>query len=87
LTGVRVIGHRRVPRHGGGSGRYRLAGDRPALRYHLLPATRALTCCAGSTDAAAYHKALALAPTDIERRYLARQLAEIASGDPTGHLS
>ncbi|MBC3189653.1 sigma-70 family RNA polymerase sigma factor [Pseudonocardia sp. C8] len=49
----------------------RLAG------YHLLPATRAdLLRRAGRTGeaAAAYEEALALAPTEAERRYLARRL-------------
>jgi RNA polymerase sigma-70 factor (ECF subfamily) len=47
--------------------------------YHLLPATRAdLLRRLNRTDeaAAAYREALALAPTDVERRYLAARLAE-----------
>jgi RNA polymerase sigma-70 factor, ECF subfamily len=47
--------------------------------YHLLPATRAdLLRRLNRTDeaAAAYREALALAPTDVERRYLAAKLAE-----------
>jgi RNA polymerase sigma-70 factor (ECF subfamily) len=47
--------------------------------YHLLPATRAdLLRRLGRADeaAAAYRDALALAPTDAERRYLERRLAE-----------
>src|SRR5205807_6729270 len=47
--------------------------------YHLLPATRAdLLRRLGRTDeaAAAYREALALAPTDVERRYLTGKLAE-----------
>jgi RNA polymerase sigma-70 factor (ECF subfamily) len=47
--------------------------------YHLLPATRAdLLRRLGrhSEAAAAYRTALDLAPTDAERRYLARRLAE-----------
>jgi RNA polymerase sigma-70 factor (ECF subfamily) len=47
--------------------------------YHLLPATRAdLLRRLNRTDdaAAAYREALALAPTDVERRYLATRLAE-----------
>ncbi|MEV4296856.1 RNA polymerase sigma factor [Microbispora rosea] len=47
--------------------------------YHLLPATRAdlLRRLGRTADAArAYSEALALAPTDAERRYLARRLAE-----------
>jgi RNA polymerase sigma-70 factor (ECF subfamily) len=47
--------------------------------YHLLPATRAdLLRRLGrhSEAAAAYRIAFDLAPTDAERRYLARRLAE-----------
>jgi RNA polymerase sigma-70 factor, ECF subfamily len=47
--------------------------------YHLLPATRAdLLRRLGRTDeaAVAYRLALELAPTDPERRYLTRRLAE-----------
>jgi RNA polymerase sigma-70 factor (ECF subfamily) len=47
--------------------------------YHLLPATRAdLLRRLGRADEAraAYREALALAPTDAERRYLARRLAD-----------
>jgi RNA polymerase sigma-70 factor (ECF subfamily) len=47
--------------------------------YHLLPATRAdLLRRLNRTDeaATAYREALALAPTDVERRYLATRLAE-----------
>ena len=47
--------------------------------YHLLPATRAdLLRRLGRLDeaAAAYREAHALAPTDAERRFLARRLAE-----------
>ncbi len=50
--------------------------------YHLLPATRAdLLRRLGRPDAAAasYRQAARLAPTDAERRYLQRRLAE------TGH--
>jgi RNA polymerase sigma-70 factor, ECF subfamily len=49
--------------------------------YHLLPATRAdLLRRLGRTDAAAvaYREALELAPTEPERRYLTRRLAETA---------
>jgi len=52
--------------------------DLPA--YHLLPATRAdLLRRLGRADeaAAAYRDALALAPTEAERRYLARRLASV----------
>ncbi|HEX6328406.1 MAG TPA: RNA polymerase sigma factor [Jiangellaceae bacterium] len=55
--------------------------------YHLLPATRAdLLRRLGrhSEAAAAYRIALDLAPTDAERRYLARRLAE--SGRPRADL-
>ena len=51
--------------------------------YHLLPATRAdLLRRLGRLDkaAAAYRQALSLAPTEAERRFLARRLAEV---DPT----
>ncbi|MHB8464091.1 MAG: RNA polymerase sigma factor [Acidimicrobiales bacterium] len=50
--------------------------------YHLLPATRAdLLRRDGrpAEAAAAYREALALAPTDAERRYLTRRLAEVTS--------
>lgn len=49
-------------------------------RYHLLPATRAdLLRRDGRTAEArtAYEQALALAPTDAERRYLSRRLEEL----------
>jgi RNA polymerase sigma-70 factor (ECF subfamily) len=48
--------------------------------YHLLPATRAdllRRLQRGDEAAAAYRQALALAPTDVERRYFARRLAEL----------
>lgn len=51
--------------------------------YHLLPATRAdLLRRLGRRDeaAAAYRAALALAPTEAERRFLARRLAEVSVG-------
>jgi RNA polymerase sigma-70 factor (ECF subfamily) len=50
--------------------------------YYLLPATRAdLLRRLGHRDGAkaAYRQALALAPTDAERRYLARRLAEVSA--------
>ena len=56
-----------------------LAGAGALASYHLLPATRAhLLRRLDRTDeaAAAYREALALAPTDVERRYLTRRLAE-----------
>jgi RNA polymerase sigma-70 factor (ECF subfamily) len=49
--------------------------------YHLLPATRAdlLRRSGRPAEAAvAYREALELAPTEVERRYLARRLAETA---------
>jgi RNA polymerase sigma-70 factor, ECF subfamily len=51
--------------------------------YYLLPATRAdLLRRLGRTAeaAAAYREALALAPTDAERRYLVRRLTEVSDG-------
>jgi RNA polymerase sigma-70 factor (ECF subfamily) len=56
-----------------------LAGE--LVGYHLLPATRAdlLRRLGRTAEAgAAYREALALAPTDAERRYLSRRLAEAA---------
>jgi RNA polymerase sigma-70 factor (ECF subfamily) len=57
--------------------------------YYLLPATRAdllRRLDRVSEAATAYHQALALAPTDLERRFFARRLAEVqsvrASADP-----
>jgi RNA polymerase sigma-70 factor (ECF subfamily) len=50
--------------------------------YHLLPATRAdlLRRLGRHAEAAAgYRRALELAPTDIERRYLARRVAEVSA--------
>jgi RNA polymerase sigma-70 factor (ECF subfamily) len=50
--------------------------------YHLLPATRAdLLRRLGrfAEAAAAYHEALDLAPTDAERRYLARRITEVSA--------
>jgi RNA polymerase sigma-70 factor, ECF subfamily len=50
--------------------------------YYLLPATRAdLLRRLGQRDgaAASYRAALALAPSDAERRYLSRRLAEVTS--------
>jgi RNA polymerase sigma-70 factor (ECF subfamily) len=55
--------------------------DAPELAgYYLLPATRAdLLRRRGERDgaAASYREALALAPSDAERRYLTRRLAEV----------
>ena len=53
--------------------------------YHLLPATRAdLLRRLGRRDeaACAYRRALELAPTDAERRFLARRLSEVSDLDP-----
>jgi tetratricopeptide (TPR) repeat protein len=65
----------------GGTGRLR-AGPGALAGYHLLPAT-----CAdllrrlgrGAEAAAAYRHALALAPTEAERRYLHQRLSETAA--------
>jgi RNA polymerase sigma-70 factor, ECF subfamily len=60
------------------------AGELP--RYHLVPATRAdLLRRLGRPDeaAVAYRAALILAPTEAERRYLERRLAEITGSDGT----
>ncbi|NUP37457.1 MAG: RNA polymerase subunit sigma-24, partial [Streptomyces sp.] len=49
--------------------------------YHLLPATRAdlLRRLGRSSEAAAaYRDALALAPTEAERRFLARRLDSLS---------
>jgi predicted RNA polymerase sigma factor len=51
--------------------------------YHLLPATRAdLLRRLGRNEQAdvAYQRALELAPTDAERRYLTKRLAETSTG-------
>ncbi|MDX6355652.1 MAG: polymerase sigma-70 factor, subfamily [Streptomyces sp.] len=51
--------------------------------YHLLPATRAdLLRRLGAREqaAVAYEEALRLAPTEAERRFLARRLAEVRGG-------
>ena len=57
-----------------------LRADGKLAGYHLMPATRAdLLRRLGRTEdaAAAYQEALALAPTDAERRFLARRIAEL----------
>jgi RNA polymerase sigma-70 factor (ECF subfamily) len=57
-----------------------LASSGELAGYHLLPATRAdLLRRAGRTAEArtAYEQALALAPSDAERRYLTRRLAQL----------
>jgi RNA polymerase sigma-70 factor, ECF subfamily len=53
--------------------------------YYLLPATRAdLLRRLGRRDEATsdYRRALELAPTDAERRFLARRLSEVSDPDP-----
>jgi RNA polymerase sigma-70 factor (ECF subfamily) len=58
----------------------RLAASGALSAYHLLPATRAdLLRRLGRTGdaAAAYREAYELAPTDVERRFLARRLNEL----------
>ena len=57
----------------------RLAASGALSGYHLLPATRADLLRRLNRDreaATAYQEALALAPTDAERSYLSRRLAE-----------
>jgi RNA polymerase sigma-70 factor (ECF subfamily) len=59
-----------------------LAGTGALASYHLLPATRAdllRRLDRPGEAAAAYREALALAPTEVERRYLTRRLAETGS--------
>jgi len=59
-----------------------LAADPRLERYYLLEATRAdLLRRQGEANAAltAYERALTLAPSDAERRYLERRLAEVGS--------
>ncbi len=60
-----------------------LSGDEKLQRYYLLEATRAdLLRRLGDrvSAAAAYERALALAPSDVERRYLVRRLKGAGSG-------
>jgi RNA polymerase sigma-70 factor, ECF subfamily len=59
-----------------------LAASGQLTGYYLLPATRADLLRRMKRDAeaaASYREALELAPTDPERRYLARRLAEVSS--------
>jgi RNA polymerase sigma-70 factor, ECF subfamily len=59
-----------------------LAASGQLTGYYLLPATRADLLRRMERDAeaaASYREALELAPTDPERRYLARRLAEVSS--------
>jgi len=61
-----------------------LEADGALSGYHLLPAAQAdLLRRAGKRDAAArrYSEALALAPTEAERRYLTRRLQELGRED------
>jgi RNA polymerase sigma-70 factor (ECF subfamily) len=60
-----------------------LERDGALADYYLLPATRAdllRRLGRGEQAAVAYRQALALAPTDAERRYLTRRLAEASTG-------
>ena len=60
-----------------------LGGDARLEQYYLLEATRAdLLRRRGDQDAAAaaYERALALAPSEVERRYLLSRLQEVAPG-------
>jgi RNA polymerase sigma-70 factor (ECF subfamily) len=62
-----------------------LRGDARLQRYYLLEATRAdLLRRRGdrAAAAAAYERALALAPSEVERRYLLGRLREIATTGP-----
>jgi len=59
-----------------------LGCDKRLEEYHLLEATRAdLLRRRGDRDAAAaaYERALPLAPSEVERRYLLRRLHEVRS--------
>jgi RNA polymerase sigma-70 factor (ECF subfamily) len=61
-----------------------LDGDERLARYYLLQATRAdLLRRRGdqAAAAAAYERALPLAPSEVERRYLLRRLQEVGSGE------
>ena len=72
-----AVGARRTGRRPGAGGAAGGVGE--LAGYHLLPATRAdLLRRLGRRDeaAAAYREALELAPTEPERRYLARRLTE-----------
>jgi RNA polymerase sigma-70 factor (ECF subfamily) len=63
-----------------------LAADPALSGYHLLPAARAdLLRRLGRTSLAieAYQEALGLAPTDTERRFLSRRLAELGGESPS----
>jgi RNA polymerase sigma-70 factor (ECF subfamily) len=58
-----------------------LERDRQLSDYYLLPATRAdllRRLQLGEQAAVAYRRALELAPTDAERRFLARRLSEVS---------
>ena len=63
-----------------------LSSDARLARYHLLEATRAgLLRRRGdqAAAAAAYQRALPLAPSKAERRYLQRRLRETSTGRQT----
>lgn len=65
----------------------RLAASGALDRYHLLPAAQAdLLRRLGRTDAAAerLRQSIALAPTEPERRFLERRLAELDGGTAAG---
>jgi RNA polymerase sigma-70 factor (ECF subfamily) len=61
-----------------------LSADSRLQRYHLLEATRAdlLRRRGDPAAAAAYERAVALAPSASERRYLERRLAEVRAASP-----
>ncbi|HEY2443220.1 MAG TPA: sigma-70 family RNA polymerase sigma factor [Streptosporangiaceae bacterium] len=67
-----------------------LAAEGELAGYYLLPATQAdllRRLGRGAEAAAAYREALALAPTEAERRFLRRRLAEVtAAGLPADGL-
>jgi RNA polymerase sigma-70 factor (ECF subfamily) len=59
-----------------------LAAEGELAGYYLLPATQAdllRRLGRGAEAAAAYREALALAPTEAERRFLRRRLAEVTA--------
>jgi RNA polymerase sigma-70 factor (ECF subfamily) len=61
-----------------------LSGEGELEGYYLLEATRAdLLRRRGDrvAAAAAYERALPLAPSEVERRYLTRRLKEVSTGD------
>ncbi len=67
-----------------------LSGDARLERYYLLEATRAdLLRRRGdeAAAAAAYERALPLAPSEVERRYLLSRLKEVAGSSTRGSIS